>query len=64
MSDLAYMPAPAIARISLPKTEFNAQTMGPLFKAMTSGLNVSLAGNNLGGANDVCNFIEKGVTSC
>lgn len=63
LSDLAYMPSPTIPRISLPKMEFNEQTYAPLFKAFRSGFNVTFAGNNLGGANDVCNFIESGSIS-
>jgi len=61
--DLAYMPSPRIPRLSLPKMVFDDQTSAPLFKALHSGYNVSLAGNNLGGANDVCNFIESGSIS-
>jgi len=61
--DLTYMPSPRIPRLSLPKMEFDDQTIAPLFKALRSGYNVSLAGNNLGGANDVCHFIESGSIS-
>ena len=61
--DLAYMPSPRIPRLSLPKMEFDEVTSGPLIAALHSGYNVSLAGNNLGGANDVCNFIESGSIS-
>ena len=61
--DLAYMPSPRIPRLSLPKMEFDEVTSAPLLKALHSGYNVSLAGNNLGGANDVCNFIESGSIS-
>jgi len=61
--DLAYMPSPRIPRLSLPKMEFDEVTSGPLLAALHSGYNVSLAGNTLGGANDVCNFIESGSIS-
>jgi len=61
--DLTYMPSPRIPRLSLPKMEFDDVTSTPLLKALHSGYNVSLAGNNLGGANDVCNFIESGSIS-
>ena len=61
--DLAYMPSPRIPRLSLPKMVFDEVTSAPLLKALHSGYNVSLAGNNLGGANDVCNFIESGSIS-
>jgi len=61
--DLTYMPARRIPRLSLPKIGFSDQTSPPLFEALHSGYNVSLAGNNLGGANDVCDFIESGSIS-
>jgi hypothetical protein len=32
-----------------------------LFRAITSGWNVTFAGNKFGGSNDVCNFIESGA---
>ncbi len=61
--DLTYMPSQRIPRLSLPKIGFTDQTSAPLFQALHSGYNVSLAGNNLGGANDVCEFIESGSIS-
>ena len=61
--DLTYMPSQRIPRLSLPKIGFNGQTSAPLFEALRGGYNVSLAGNNLGGANDVCEFIESGSIS-
>src|SRR5512135_1279389 len=61
--DLTYMPSRRIPRLSLPKIGFGDQTSAPLFEALHSGYNVSLAGNNLGGANDVCDFIESGSIS-
>jgi len=61
--DLTYMPSRRIPRLSLPKIGFSDQTSTPLFEALHSGYNVSLAGNNLGGANDVCEFIESGSIS-
>jgi hypothetical protein len=36
---------------------------GALTEAFNSGCNVSFAGNNWGGANDVCNFVESGTMS-
>jgi MoaA/NifB/PqqE/SkfB family radical SAM enzyme len=61
--DPTYMPSPPIPRLSLPKIEFDDFTSAPLLQALHSGYNVSLAGNNLGGANDVCHFIESGSIS-
>lgn len=34
-----------------------------LTEAFNSGCNISFAGNNWGGANDVCNFVESGTLS-
>ena len=61
--DPTYMPSPRIPRLSLPKMEFDEITSGPLVQALHAGYNVTLAGNNLGGANDVCHFIESGSIS-
>jgi MoaA/NifB/PqqE/SkfB family radical SAM enzyme len=61
--DPTYMPSPRIPRLSLPKMEFDDLTSAPLVQALHSGYNVTLAGNNLGGANDVCHFIESGSIS-
>jgi MoaA/NifB/PqqE/SkfB family radical SAM enzyme len=63
LRDPAYMQSPRMPRLSLPRMEFNELTSGPLLKALGSGYNVNLAGNNLGGANDVCHYIESGTIS-
>jgi MoaA/NifB/PqqE/SkfB family radical SAM enzyme len=63
LRDPAYMPSPRIPRLNLPRLEFNEETIGPFIAALRSGYNVNLAGNNLGGANDVCHFIESGSIS-
>jgi MoaA/NifB/PqqE/SkfB family radical SAM enzyme len=63
LRDPAYMSSPRIPRLSLPRMEFNDQTSGPLIQALKSGYTVNLAGNNLGGAMDVCHFIESGSIS-
>ncbi|MBK9234170.1 MAG: hypothetical protein IPO15_25865 [Anaerolineae bacterium] len=39
--------------------EINEDTAPAIFQAFRSGPNVSLAGHNLGGNNDVCNFVER-----
>jgi MoaA/NifB/PqqE/SkfB family radical SAM enzyme len=43
--------------------DFNALTREALAQAFQSGYNISYAGNNWGGANDVCNYIEGGTMS-
>ncbi len=60
-SDIAYLRAEHLPRINLPKMDFTEETRDALFEVFTSGLNVSYAGNNWSGANDVCNFVESGT---
>ncbi|MBI3165870.1 MAG: radical SAM protein [Chloroflexi bacterium] len=61
--DIAYMPALHLPRLSLPKIDFDEHTRDALFETFNSQLNISYAGNNWGGANDVCNFVENGTMS-
>ncbi len=63
MRNIAYLPSSVLPRLSLPKMDFNDQTQEALTQAFNSGCNVSFAGNNWGGANDVCNFVESGTMS-
>lgn len=63
MRNIAYLPSPMLPKLSLPKMDFNADTQAALTEAFNSGCNVSFAGNNWGGANDVCNFVESGTMS-
>jgi len=62
-SNIAYLHAEHLPSISLPKMDFTEDTRDALFDVFNSGLNVSYAGNNWGGANDVCNFVENGTMS-
>ena len=61
--NIAYLPSPVLPKLSLPKIDFNEETQAALTEAFNSGCNVSFAGNNWGGANDVCNFVESGTMS-
>jgi MoaA/NifB/PqqE/SkfB family radical SAM enzyme len=61
--NIAYLKATHLPSISLPKMDFDENTREALFEVFNSGLNVSYAGNNWGGANDVCNFVENGTMS-
>ncbi len=63
MRNIAYLPSPMLPKLSLPKMDFNEDTVAALTEAFNSGCNVSFAGNNWGGANDVCNFVESGTMS-
>ncbi len=60
LRDIAYIQSPWLRKLSLPKIDFDDTIREAFFSALRSGYNVSLAGNNLGGANDVCTFIESG----
>ncbi|MCS6994532.1 MAG: radical SAM protein [Anaerolineales bacterium] len=62
-NNIAYMQAPHLPRLSLPKMDFDDTTRDALMAAFNSGCNVSYAGNNWGGANDTCNFVENGTMS-
>lgn len=63
MHNIAYLPSPVLPSLSLPKIDFNEETSIALRDAFNSGCNVNFAGNNWGGANDTCNFIESGTMS-
>jgi MoaA/NifB/PqqE/SkfB family radical SAM enzyme len=61
--NIAYLPSPVLPTLSLPKIDFNDETVIALKEAFNSGCNVSFAGNNWGGSNDTCNFVESGTMS-
>jgi len=63
MRNIAYLPSPVLPKLSLPKIDFNEDTQDALTETFNSGVNISYAGNNWGGANDVCNFVENGTMS-
>ncbi len=63
MHNIAYLQAPHLPRLSLPKMDFNEITTEALVQTFNSQLNISFAGNNWGGANDTCNFVESGTMS-
>jgi MoaA/NifB/PqqE/SkfB family radical SAM enzyme len=58
-----FVSSPWVPHISLPKMDVNTITRRPLYQALRSGWNVSLAGGNLGDANDRCPFIESGAAA-
>jgi MoaA/NifB/PqqE/SkfB family radical SAM enzyme len=58
--NIAYLPSPWLPRLNIPKMDIDDTTREAFLGALQSGWNVTFAGNNLGGANDVCNFIESG----
>jgi MoaA/NifB/PqqE/SkfB family radical SAM enzyme len=63
MRNIAYLPSSVLPRLILPKIDFNETTQAALTKAFNSGCNVNFAGNNWGGANDTCTFVESGTMS-
>lgn len=60
LRDITYLPSPWLPRLSFPKMDLNDTTQAAFLRALRSGANVTFAGNNLGGANDVCTYIESG----
>jgi MoaA/NifB/PqqE/SkfB family radical SAM enzyme len=60
LHDITYQPSSWLPRLSIPKMDLNDTTQAAFLRALRSGANVTFAGNNLGGANDVCTFIESG----
>jgi MoaA/NifB/PqqE/SkfB family radical SAM enzyme len=63
MHNIAYLDSPSLPRLSLPKMDFDEITRDALFDTFNSQLNVTFAGNNWGGANDTCGFVEEGTMS-
>jgi MoaA/NifB/PqqE/SkfB family radical SAM enzyme len=61
--NIAYMDAPNLPRLTLPKMDFDETTRDALFETFNSQLNINFAGNNWGGASDTCNFVESGTMS-
>ncbi len=60
LNSITFVESPWLRRLILPKLDLNEDTREPFLQALQSGYNVTLAGQNLGGANDVCTFIESG----
>ncbi len=61
--NIAYLQAPHLPSLRLPKMDFDETTQAALFEAFNSQLNVTFAGNNWSGASDTCTFIESGTMS-
>ena len=58
--DIAYLPSQWLPRLYLPKIDIDDRTRQAFISSLRSNWNVTFAGNNLGGANDACNFVESG----
>lgn len=63
LRNVSYMSSSTHAKLSLPLIDINEITREAFLAAMNSGYNVNFAGNSLGNATDVCNFIESGTLS-
>jgi MoaA/NifB/PqqE/SkfB family radical SAM enzyme len=63
LHNVAFLKAPHLPRLRLPRMDFDPTTREALFEAFTSQLNVEFAGNNWSGASDTCTFVESGTTS-
>lgn len=61
LNDIAYLPSPWLPRLNMPKLQLDDDTAETFVRVLKSNLNVTFAGNNLGGANDVCIFVESGA---
>jgi MoaA/NifB/PqqE/SkfB family radical SAM enzyme len=61
--NIAYLEAPHLPRLKIPRMDFDSSTRDALFEAFNSQLNVEFAGNNWSGASDTCNFVEAGTMS-
>jgi len=58
--DIIYLDSPWLPKLDLPKIDIDERTGPVLLQALSCGMNVTLAGLNLSGANDACTFIESG----
>lgn len=63
LRSVTYMSSPWHAKLNLPRMDFDEHTQEALLRAFDSDYNVTFAGNSLGGASDVCTFIESGTIS-
>ncbi len=59
----AYISSAAVPSLSLPKMDFDDVTHEALLRAFQAGYNITYAGHNWAGANNVCNYVEGGTMS-
>jgi MoaA/NifB/PqqE/SkfB family radical SAM enzyme len=62
MRNIAYMPSPMLPKLSLPKMDFNEETQAA-DRSIQQRMQCQLCWQQLGRANDVCNFVESGTMS-
>jgi MoaA/NifB/PqqE/SkfB family radical SAM enzyme len=63
MHNIAYLQAPHLPQLRVPRMDFDSSTRDALFEAFNSQLSVEFAGNSWGGASDTCDFVESGTMS-
>jgi MoaA/NifB/PqqE/SkfB family radical SAM enzyme len=63
VKNMTYMDSPWFPKLSMPRLDLNETTRDAFTAVLNSGFNVRFAGSSLGGANDVCSFIEAGTLS-
>jgi MoaA/NifB/PqqE/SkfB family radical SAM enzyme len=60
LQNITYLPSIWLPKLNMPKMQFDDYVRQSFFEALNSGCNITFAGHNLGGRNDVCTFIESG----
>jgi len=63
LSDITYLPSPWMPHVDLPKIDVDEGTARVLYQVMRSHRNISLAGHNLGDANNRCPFVDAGAAA-
>ena len=63
IKNITYLDSPWVPHVSIPKMDLQGDTARVFLQMLNSGCNISFAGSNFGGANDVCNFIASGSMS-
>ena len=61
LTDITYLPSPWMPHVDLPKIDVDEGTAQVLYQVMRSHRNISLAGHNLGDANNRCPFVDAGA---
>ena len=60
LRNITYLQSIWFPQLNFPKMQIDEHMRQSFFEALNSGCNVTFAGHNLGGTNDVCTFIDSG----
>jgi MoaA/NifB/PqqE/SkfB family radical SAM enzyme len=63
LSDITYLPSRWMPHVDLPKMDVDEGTAQVLYQVIRSQCNISLAGHNLGDANNRCPFVDAGAAA-